>query len=353
MGNKIKVLVIEDNDDIRESTCEILELAGFETYHASNGKIGVSMAQYELPDLILCDIMMPLLDGYGVLHMLSKQASTSAIPFVFLTAKTERIDLRKGMEMGADDYLTKPFSEIELLNTIECRLKKRKQQRIGVSESLVDMQNLFSGTSGLEALQKLTEESKVRQVKNKQVIYYEGDRVAGIYLVISGNVKTFKVAEDGRELLTSMFGPNEYFGLPAMLSGEEYKETAEAIGKASICLLPKNMIEDLIGKYPDVASKFIKLLSKNVLYKEEQLLRLAYHSVRKRMAEVLIHLKTKSGNGDLSSINLSREDLAGMAGIASETVSRVLSDFKQEGLISRSVGQLRILNVDKLEKMKN
>ena len=118
------VLVIDDNADIRENTAEILDLAGYKTFTAENGKKGVDLAMKEKPDVIVCDIMMPELDGYGVLHLLRKNTETLNIPFIFLTAKTERSDFRKGMEMGADDYITKPFEDIELLNAIEVRLKK-------------------------------------------------------------------------------------------------------------------------------------------------------------------------------------------------------------------------------------
>ena len=108
-----QVLIIEDNTDIRENIVEILELADFTVLQANNGKIGVDLALKNKPDIILCDIMMPDLDGYGVLYMLNKNPETATIPFIFLTAKAERVDLRKGMEMGADDYLTKPFDDIE------------------------------------------------------------------------------------------------------------------------------------------------------------------------------------------------------------------------------------------------
>src|SRR5271169_2713970 len=118
------VLVIDDNADIRDNTAEILDLAGYKTFKAENGKKGVDIALKEKPDVIICDIMMPELDGYGVLHLLRKNAETQNIPFIFLTAKTERSDFRKGMEMGADDYITKPFEDIELLNAVESRLKK-------------------------------------------------------------------------------------------------------------------------------------------------------------------------------------------------------------------------------------
>src|SRR5215212_9165274 len=119
-----RILVIDDNNDIRENTAEILALAGYETHTAENGKRGVEVAIKQKPDLIICDIMMPELDGYGVLHMLKKNRETEHIPFIFLTAKAERSDFRKGMEMGAADYITKPFEDIELLNAVEVRLKK-------------------------------------------------------------------------------------------------------------------------------------------------------------------------------------------------------------------------------------
>src|SRR6187401_22999 len=121
---KQRILLIEDNNEIRENTAEILELSNYTVDTAENGKIGVEKALANKPDLIICDIMMPVLDGYGVLHLLGKNSNTTNIPFIFLTAKTERADLRKGMEMGADDYITKPFDKIELLNAVESRLKK-------------------------------------------------------------------------------------------------------------------------------------------------------------------------------------------------------------------------------------
>src|SRR5688572_5860299 len=118
------ILVIDDNIEIRENTVEILSLAGYNAYATENGKKGVETAIKQKPDLIVCDIMMPELDGYGVLHLLKKNPDTEHIPFIFLTAKAERSDFRKGMEMGADDYITKPFEDIELLNAVEIRLKK-------------------------------------------------------------------------------------------------------------------------------------------------------------------------------------------------------------------------------------
>jgi CRP-like cAMP-binding protein/CheY-like chemotaxis protein len=350
---KIKILVIEDNDDIRESIAEILVLAGYDVFEAADGKAGVELANTNLPDLILCDIMMPELDGYGVLYLLNKNPQTTATPFIFLTAKAERMDMRKGMEMGADDYLVKPFDDVELLNAIESRLNKREKQELFYSKSIAQLSNLAAGNAGIRELDKMIQERKVRSIRKKQIIYYEGDTVSGIYLVLSGKVKTIKLSEDGRELLTGMYGPDEYFGIPALLLNEPYTETAEALEDSTVCQLPKEMLEELLNRYPDVARQFIHILSNNLLDKEEQLLQLAYHSVRKRMAEVLIRLcKLEKQEGQIS-LRISRDNLAAMAGMATETVSRILSDFKDEGLIERKGSQIGILDHGRLQQMKN
>lgn len=350
-----KILIIEDNVDIRESSVEILELAGYEVLEADNGKTGVEIAQKRLPDMILCDIMMPELDGYGVLYLLSKNEDTANIPFIFLTAKAERADMRKGMEMGADDYLTKPFDDMELLNTIESRFNKKEKIEAFYSKSFENLKQLTNQNQGLDELKKIIADRKVKQVRKKQIIYYESDNINGIYLILSGRVKTVKLSEDGRELVTGMFGVDEYLGIQAMLSGDLHNETAEAVDDTTVCLLPKDTIKQLLESYTDIGQKFIKVLSSNLVEKEEQLLQLAYHSVRKRMSEILLRLvkQQNEAEGSETDIRISREDLASMAGMATETVSRTLSDFKDESIIEKKGSVIRILNFSKLEKMKN
>ena len=350
---KTLILIIEDNDDIRESTAEILELANYEVLQAVNGRLGVDLAISELPDVILCDIMMPELDGYGVLYLLHKNEQTATIPFIFLTAKAERIDMRKGMEMGADDYLTKPFDDVELLNAIESRLSKRDKQQVFYSQSLEKLSVLFSNSSGLQELEKIIAARKVRSVKKKQVVYYEGDNVSGLYLVMNGKVKTFKLSEDGRELLTGMYGSEDYFGITSLLLNAPYAETAEAVEDSTVCMLPKDLMDDLLNRYPDVARQFIQLISNNLQDKEEQLLQLAYHSVRKRMAEVLARLCKQEVQDAEMILRVSRDNLAAMAGMATETVSRILSDFKDEGIIERKGSQIIVLDQLRLQQMKN
>jgi CRP-like cAMP-binding protein len=349
---KKKVLIIEDNTDIRENIVEILELADYSVFEADNGKTGVDLALKNLPDIILCDIMMPELDGYGVLYLLNKNPETAAIPFIFLTAKAEKVDLRKGMEMGADDYLTKPFDDIELLNAIESRLKKKEIQQRFYSRSLERLDNLIAKNEGLAELKKIISERKSRQFKKNQVIYYEGDKGNGLYLVLSGRVKTVKLAEDGRELMTGMHNTDNYLGIHALLANEVYSDTATALEDSSVCLIPKESLDKLLNLYPEVAREFIKLLSNDIRGKEEQLLQLAYNSVRKRLAEAILRLHKQPGQED-DGFKITREDLAAMAGMATETVSRTLSDFKEEGLIEKKGSNIRLLDIPRLTKMKN
>jgi two-component system, sensor histidine kinase and response regulator len=124
----MKILVIEDEKDVRLNIIEILASGGFESINAENGMMGIQLAKERLPDLILCDIKMPDFDGYSVLHELRQDPKTALIPFIFLTAKADKADVRQGMNLGADDYLTKPFRRVELLGTIEARLKRHSAQ---------------------------------------------------------------------------------------------------------------------------------------------------------------------------------------------------------------------------------
>ena len=121
-----KILVIEDEEAIRENILDLLEAENFEGIGAINGQVGIKLANEQIPDLILCDMMMPEVDGHGVLKALRSEPLTATIPFIFLTAKADKSDIRTGMELGADDYITKPCTPQELLKAIAIRLEKQK-----------------------------------------------------------------------------------------------------------------------------------------------------------------------------------------------------------------------------------
>jgi CRP/FNR family cyclic AMP-dependent transcriptional regulator len=350
-----KILLIEDNHDVRENTAEILELANYHVITAENGKIGVEKAMQEKPDLIICDIMMPVLDGYGVLHMINKHEELRNIPFIFLTAKAERSDFRKGMEMGADDYITKPFTDIELLNSIESRLKKVELLKKNYTTDLNGMQTFMRDLGKGDALKELAEDRNLNHYKKKQLIYTEGNHPARMFYVVKGKVKTFKSNEDGKELTVGLYSEGEFFGYIALLERSVYKESAEAMEESEIALIPREDFEALVNNNPEVTRKFIQMLAHNVAEKEEQLLNLAYNSLRKRVADALITLqkKYKKPNEEIFSIHISREDLANIAGTATESLIRTLSDFKGEKLIDIRDGNILLLNEKKLSAMLN
>jgi CRP-like cAMP-binding protein/CheY-like chemotaxis protein len=350
-----KILLIEDNVGMRENTAEILQLAHYTVIAAANGKEGVELAEKEEPDLIICDIMMPVLDGYGVLHMLSKNERTSGIPFIFLTAKAERTDFRKGMEMGADDYITKPFDDIELLNAIESRLKKAELLKKEFSKNAEGLNDFFQEARGFDTLKKLSEECEIRVFRKKEEVYKEGSYPKGIYFLNKGKLKTCKLNDQAKELITGLYKEGDFFGYLALLEESKHSDSAVALEDTEVCLIPKDDFYALVYKNAEVSRKFIKILSDNLREKEEQLLKFAYNSVRKKVADALITLHDRYKNeADKSfTISISREDLANLAGIATESTIRTLSDFKDEKLIEINVSKITILNYEKLSKIHN
>lgn len=349
-----KILLIEDNLEMRENTAEILELANYEVTTAENGKVGVEKAKEMHPDLIICDIMMPELDGYGVLYMMAKNPDTSGIPFIFLTAKAEKSDFRKGMDLGADDYITKPFEEMDLLNAIEIRLRKSEAFQKDFEPDIVGLNNFINQARGLEELQKLSNGCRVRSYKRKETVFYEGEYPNHLYFINKGKVKTFKMNQDGKEYVTGLHKEGDFIGYLALLESTDYTESAAALEDAEIGLIPKQDFMSLIHTNRDVSSKFIKMLSSNLVEKESQLLNLAYDTVRKRVADALITLQKRyqEENDEPFNMAISRDDLASMVGTAKESVIRTLSDFKKEKLIDISSSNITILDADKLSQLK-
>lgn len=348
-----KILLIEDNANIRENTSEILELAGYTVLAAEDGKAGVEMALGHTPDLVICDIMMPVLDGYGVLHMLQRNKEMKDIPFIFLTAKTERSDFRKGMEMGADDYITKPFEPTELLHAVESRLKKAALRKEEFAPNLQGLSKLMEAATGKASLKALAEGRDIEKYKKRQTIYSEGNHPVNLFYIEKGKVRVFKRNDDGKELSVDLFTTGDFFGYVPLLEGGVYKKTAEAMEDSEIAVIPREDFEELMGNNMDVAAQFIRMLAKNVANKEQQLLGLAYNSLRKKVAEALVNLcrKYNERKEEPFMIDISRDNLATIAGTATESLIRTLGDFREEKLIDIREGNIVILNEKKLSNM--
>ncbi len=352
---KQHILLIEDNDEIRENTAEILELSNYKVSTAANGKAGVELAMNDKPDLIICDIMMPVLDGYGVLHLLGKNEELSSIPFIFLTAKSERTDFRKGMEMGADDYITKPFTDVELLNAIDSRLKKVLLIQKNYAADDKGMQEMLQEFEGSNALENISQNRPENSYKKKQIIYSYGNHPQKLFFLKQGKVKTFVNNDDGKSLTIGLYSEGDFFGYTALLEGSTYKESAEAIDDCVVAEIPIEAFEKLLHHNKDATKKIIQLLAKNITQKEQQLLDIAYNSLRKRVATALVTLvnKYRKEAEEVFTIQISREDLANIAGTATESLIRTLSDFKAEKLVEINGSRISVLNEKKLQEMLN
>jgi len=346
-----KILVIEDTLEVRENICEILGLAGYQVDDAPDGKIGVEKAMNNAPDLILCDVMMPELDGFGVLKILNKRAETNKIPFIFLTAKAEKSDFRKGMGLGADDYITKPFDDAELLDAIEMRLKKHEQFASISGNSDEGIKRLFSEARAKDEFEKLSEGKETRSFNRKDMVFEAGGVPRWLYLIIEGQVKLYRNNEFGKELITHLYKEGEFFGYFPLINESNYDNSAVALTDSKLRLIPKEDFMLLLYNNREFAAQFIKMLSNSMNSTEQELIELAYSSVRRKVANALFAFATTQLNQTNMVIRVSRDNLASRAGTAKETLIRTLSDFKSEGLIDIDGGAISIQDLKKLQSM--
>lgn len=345
------ILLIEDDITLRENTEELLELSGYyNVITAANGKLGVAKAIEELPDIIVCDIMMPELDGYGVLEALSQNESTQFIPFIFLSAKTERGDIRKGMNLGADDYITKPFTEEELLEAIESRLAKSSilQERREAQEKTEDESSLRS----LNDLKNFFDDNgKVFEYQEDDTVYKEGDNSNYIFLVSKGAVKCSKLNEQGKNLTTSIYKEDDLFGYTSFSQNQPYQETAVAIGATELVGIKKSELTNVLHNNHKVVLELVDLLTDNLTDVKEQLLDMAYNSVHKKTADTLLMFAERINRKPEDPIKISRYDLASVAGIATETLIRSISKLKKQEIIAIEGRNIKILDLEALKSV--
>jgi CRP/FNR family cyclic AMP-dependent transcriptional regulator len=349
------ILLIEDNADVRMVMTEVLEGANYKAVIAADGQEGIRQAIKEKPDVIVCDIMMPGMDGYEVIGQLQKNPETQGIPFIFMTALGDRNEVRKGMELGADDYITKPLlSGDELINAIEARLKKSEQLKQALEVGLDGLDNLMATATGQDPLNTLTDK-ETAVYKKKQPIYLEGELPSYLYFIKVGKVKVFKTNDDGKELVTAIYTSGEFIGYTAIIEDGAYRESAEAMDECVIAKVPARHFKGLLNTNIEVVQKFVQLLASNVSEREKQLLELAYSSLRKKVSSALISIyrKFKGDGQEAGAIKINRENLANFTGTAKESVIRTLSDFKDEKLIDIREGHIVILNEEKLVGMLN
>lgn len=342
-----RVLLIEDDQTVRENTEELLMLSDYTVYTAKNGREGVEKAKHELPDIIVCDVMMPEMDGYDVLTNLAKNSSTIEIPFIFLSAKTDHKDIRKGMDLGADDYLTKPFEEEDLINAIESRIAKTEILKVKrASEKSEIKQNL-----NIEHFKERLREFSTKQFSTGSYIYQPGEAATNLYLLKSGVVKTFQVDNAGKELITGLHKVDSFFGNLIFKKPVVHKEYAAALEEAEVHCIPKQEVQSFLENNHHVLYDIIDLLDENLEETKNQLLDMAYSSVQRKTAQTILLFTERLKRNKLSQIRISRSDLAAVAGIASESLIRTLSKFKKQGILEIEGRNIKIIDFDALEKI--
>lgn len=332
-----KILIIEDNEDVRENTAELLELANYDVSTAANGKIGLEMVKKLLPDIIVCDIMMPEMDGYAVIEALNIDNNTASIPFIFLTSKTEKTDMRKGMNLGADDYLTKPFTESELLDAIESRLKKHAFLKKEYSRNIEGVSQFIEAASKYMDLDNLSKNYLPQKYSKKDLVFMEGNAANSLYFIEKGALKTYKMNEKGKEFVTGLHSSGHFVGQLSLLSDNGlYMESAAVIEEAELVEIPKLDFITLIHGNREVTNKFVSLISNDLVDVQNHIVNIAFASVRQRVAKALLYIDNKGilTNNENNGISITREDFAGFIGTAAETAIRMLTEFKDEGLIT-------------------
>jgi len=280
------VLLIEDDVVLRDCTAELLELSNYKVVKASNGKTGLQLAKTQTPDIIVCDIMMPELDGYGVIKSLSENKNTKYVPFIFLSAKTEIRDVRMGMNLGADDYISKPFAIIDLVNAIESRLAKVSILQELTTKPKTDINEIVEDEiKTINDLKNYFDDYGTLFKYNKEdIIYHEGDHSNYIYLINKGAVKSYQRQEQGKELVTALYKEDDLFGYTSFTQNIPHKETVAAIEDVELTGLSFIEFNKILSCNHKLTLELMELLSDNLIEVKKQLLEKAYASVNKKTA---------------------------------------------------------------------
>ena len=349
------ILLIINNAETNINIAEILALSGYKVIAADNGKIGLEKAIAHLPSLIICETLMPVLDGFGVLQAIKNNISIKNIPIILLTDTSEKNEFRKCMELGADDYISKPFNATELLIAVNTRIKKVND----LKNELVLLEKERSGFvrnfSDEKIVHQFIEGRNHNTYKRKQHIYTEGNHCNMLYYIIKGKAVCYKRNEDGKELVTEMLASGDFLGYISLLEGCCYKDSVKVLEESIVAAIPGEDFNELLNTYPNALKYFMHILTKRNSVNELRMLSIAFNSLRKKVAKTLILLSEKyKQDGEKFTINMNRESLAAIAGTAKESLIRTLYDFKNELIIEIcSNGSIEILDKKKLVNMHN
>ncbi|MFY0255275.1 cyclic nucleotide-binding domain-containing protein [Chitinophaga sp. 30R24] len=341
-----KILLIGNPKLLQESIADLLQLNHYEVVLAENGKIGIEKARALHPDMILCEMNMNGIDGLGVLSCIRKEPALEAVPVVFLTDQYDARAFREVMNLGADDYLVRPFSGNDLLLTVGNRLHRSKIAAMALpGHSPEEKHNLK------QMIREFTANRNTMRLAPQETVYKEGSTPRYLFYIRKGKVKTVKTHEDGKDLVIGLYKKGDFFGYVALLEDAPYKATAIVMEDTELLLIPREDAEEIFKRTPYLVTEFVRMMAQNLTEKEDRLLGIAYNTLRKKVASALIHLRNKYQQPEAENftIRISREELASVAGTATESLIRTLGDFKSEQLIAISSGSITLLDIPRLE----
>lgn len=327
------ILVIDDDPVMLEDVSAILQSAQYRVITAADGRTALDKAYEAKPDLILCDIAMPDLGGFGVLQLLSEYLNASVTPFIFLTVRTGR----EHQKRGADGYLDGD----ELLSAIEMKFQKSKA---GQNIKIYPDMDFFHRKENAD-FQKFIENRAFRRYRKGEVIYLEGHNSTEMFYIRAGKIKTYKRCFLGKELITAIYRETDCIGYVSLIGNVPYMESAVALTDAKLIPIPKQDFLSALYSSREIARNFIVLLSKSVHEVENRLVELAYQSVTQKVIAALLRMDEYGLSFRESGvISITRKDLSNLVGTAPESLNRALYGLKTQGLIELIDDGIRLLD---------
>jgi CRP-like cAMP-binding protein/ActR/RegA family two-component response regulator len=342
------VLLIEDDLTLLANTKELLELYNYKVWYAQNGEIGVNLALQTNPDIIICDMIMPVLDGNGVFEKLFANKATRDIPFIFLSCKSDMNSMKKRMSLEVCDHILKPFKIRDLIKLIEKKLVKPSN----FDQNTTKKSYPFSEPLRINSLDQLREFFKkageIQAFSKHEVIYRERKNADSIYFVEEGLLKTHRMDEFGKELITGIYKTGEFLGFYSFKNLSSYPETASALENGSLYRLSIKQFQEILSGSHQLTLELAQLQSENLAVLRSHLLEMAYGSVLKKTTNTILKFVDGAQDNLLEAIKISRSDLASIAGISTESLIRSLSLLKKEKLIDIEGRNIKILNLEEL-----
>lgn len=344
-----KILIIEDDAEFLKNTIEILQLSSYEVAGCKDGRSGIRKAGEWNPDLIICDIMIPNLDGFGVLQAIRNSEVLRSVLFIFMTGRPDQDFYRKGMELGADDFLTKPFSGTELIRAVETRFKR--QEHLNPSERNVSVKATSEDFYTIQ--QNFINRFPEVPVRKGSPLFEAGQTPRFICFLRTGLIRRIKTDYAGKELTTTLHIAGDFIGVAEFLNGSVYQESAVALADSYINLISVSEFAVAIKEQPGLTGHILNQFAFHAGINQELLMNLAWQDMRGKVAFALVRLHSIAQEMGLpdQAIKQSRQVIASLAGVAKESAIRVIIEFIEDGFMESGPDGFIIRDIKKLQHL--